>query len=103
MSVDPVWVSVDDGPSLWDLEVLAARVLGADMPDAFVDYAGWADAHRSLDSAAHAPVMVTVPEWPEYDPAGDLLAAWKFENLRAIWFPADFAETVADAKQVGHA
>lgn len=100
---NPVDLPVDDSPSLWELELLAEAVLAASFPDAFEDYAGWADAHRNLDEAAHAPVMVTVPEWTDYDPAGDLISAWKFETLQAIWFPTDFAETVADAKRVGHA
>lgn len=102
MTTQPVWISDDGAPSLWDLEELAARVLGSPFPDAFEDYAGWAGVHSSLESAAHAPVMTSVPEWPEYDPAGDLLAAWKFETLRAIWFPSDFAETVTDANRISH-
>lgn len=107
MTTQPVWVSLDDAPSLWDLEELAAKVLGSPFPDAFEDYDGFFHAHHSIDEAAHAPVMTSVPEWPEYDPAGALLAAWKsenlFHNLFAVWFPTDFAETVADAKRVGHA
>lgn len=103
MSAEPVWASNDDSPSLWELEALAAKVLGSSMPDALEDFDGWFQAHHNIDEAAHAPVMVTVPEWTDYDPAGDLISAWKFETLQAIWFPADFAETVADAKRVGHA
>lgn len=99
-----VSIPTDDAPSLWELEELAAKVLGSPFPDAFEDYSGWADAHRSLDEVAHAPVMTSVPEWPEYDPAGALLAAWKgenlFHNLAAIWFPSDFTETVRDANRV---
>lgn len=103
MTTQPVWISPSDGaPSLWELEELAAKVLGSPFPDAFEDYDGFFHAHHSIDEAAHAPVMTSVPEWPEYDPAGDLIQAWKFESLRAIWFPSDFTETVRDANRISH-